>query len=225
MYSSPWSRPTSLTEQSRVLLSRFALPEDTTFWLIVADGSLPISADDLALFDESLTLRDAEGESAESRSVDSSRFRAVLPVLREFHTERFATAWAPKRTLEPIKKPGFPTSRMHQRRYGLSADWLNLLADGSLSAEINGEHSRARLVSRVKSLSTAATSVDYGIGWGVEGLIETAMVLRSGDGHLPLHTAEFSQYRLPPSSTSHDFLKPFRTAAFAGAAVKYPTVG
>lgn len=222
MYSSPWSRPTSPREQSRILLSRFALPADTAFWLIVADGSLPMSEDDVVLFDMSLTLTQGDGRIAESKVVDSG-IHAALPVLRRFHTERFAAAWAPPNVpnLSEVRKPGFPTSTIHHTRYNFGGNWLNRAPDGSLSATIDGEQSRAQLVSHVRTFSTVATSVDYGIGAGVQSLFETADILNKGDGYLSLHRADIAANSLR-STVSNDALKPFRAAAFAGAAVKYP---
>ena len=185
-----------------------------------------MSAADVVLFDVSLTLTDADGRNAENIAVDSG-FRDILPVLRRFHSDRFAAAWAPENTLNPseVKRPGVPTSTIHQTRYKLRANWLKLSADGRLSMEIDGEQSRAQLVSRIRSLSTVATSVDYGMGDGVQSLFNTANILRSGDGHLPLHRADIPPNFLRTSTTWNDALKPFRAAAFAGAAVKYPRVG
>lgn len=222
VYSSPWSRPTSPREQSRILLSRFALPADTAFWLIVADGSLPMSDDDVILFDMFLTLTQGDDRKAESSVVDSG-IHAVLPVLRKFHTERFAAAWAPDNVpnLSEVRKPGFPTSAIHHTRYSFGGNWLNHAPDGSLSAAIAGGQSRAQLVSRVRSFSTVATSVDYGIAAGAQSLFDTADILKNGDGHLSLHRADIATNFLR-STTSNDVLKPFRAAAFAGAAVKYP---
>ncbi|WP_157940254.1 hypothetical protein [Arthrobacter ruber] len=226
MYSSPWSRPASPSEQSRILLSRLALPENTAFWLIISNNKLPVSTNDYALFDVATTLMDEEGETSNDISVDED-FRHVLPVLKRFNSERFAAAWAPPKKLNSIdiKKPGFPTSRVHSNRHKSFASWIDLSVDGSLSAEIDEEHGRTQLISRVRSFSTAATSLDYGIGNGISPLFQTAKLLENGDAYLSLHRADIKQNWRPEGATTNDLLKPFRTAAFAGAAVKYPALG
>lgn len=211
VYSTHGSRPSSPSERARTLLSRLALPQNTTFVLVVAQSGTALRDNDVELFDAVQYGTPTTRGSTENWDAVGHRVAMLVGELRSFHLQRFADAWAARETGAPRRRrQGIPTSRLRpERPHRLSRGFD--LADGRLYAPRPVASDRLTLKRWAAKLVNTAVDLDYAPS--VDSLEETVDALGSRDAYLPIHEAPAPD---PPASHVFDILKPYRATAFAG---------
>lgn len=207
--------PRSGAEQARILLSRFALPIQTRFILVVPSGGTELREPDSALMD-GIQIGVGRGLGPrQDAELGNSSAASVINELRPFHLRRYSDAWATRPQVQvpsfASPRPGVPTSELGRPRKRRSQPPWAAIDNGVLYAGFENLPGRLGLGSAVTRLVTTAVDMDYATAH--RSLWETAAALEGGDAHLSLHHANFPSVKL---NRSADPFKPLRAAAFAG---------
>ncbi|MEV6060363.1 hypothetical protein AB0L62_10175 [Nocardia asteroides] len=230
VYSSSASRPATPSGRARTLLSRLALPDDTTFVLVIATKDLPLAVGDVELFDAWQFGVEHAGHHRRQLQFTGWPGKEIVRELRPFHTERFGSAWAVQAgTAEGYTNANelpWPTSRKFDGAAGEAGFPISVLGsedrlpplpaglafdNGHLYARFTTLLSRGTLMRRMARIVTAAVNLDYRPS--PQHLEDAVALLRGRRAHLPIH---YGAGPKPVSSTAFDVLKPYRAAAFAG---------
>jgi hypothetical protein len=198
---------------SRVILSRFAFPEGTSF-VAVLDRSVSLHDEYVGLFEEVVEISGLRETSLPAGRMRQSLGAELANSMRFFHHERYAEAWAitTKRWHRKRKTPGEPSSSYATTRVRSSARYADF-DNGSIYFSPPDSADWRTLRPSLSSVTDLAARYDYGLNRGIEGLSEVSRLTNASDIHLALH---HSRLNVAASSSTFDAFKPFRAAAFAG---------
>jgi hypothetical protein len=202
---------------SRVILSRFAFPEGTSF-VAVLDRSVTFEDAYSALFEEVIEFSGARTISFPAGTMRKSAGTELLDSLRFFHHERYAEAWAvtTNRWHRRRKTPGEPSSLYAITETGPTARYTDF-HEGSFIFLPPGSSSWRTLSPSLSNATDVAARYDYNLTQGIAGLSEVSRLANSSATHLALH---HSRMNVPVRPSAFDALKPYRAAAFGGFATE-----
>ena len=209
--------PTELL--SNVVLSRLALPVETSFVLILGRRATIRSADS-EIFEEVAPVPVNELAKFPAGRMRESPGGALMESLRGPHNERFGSAWASTSQSVQTRQVGVdrPTSLwgFDYKVPQIRTPFLSLQEGRFIltSPDPGSGISTRDLLGRA---SNAAVKADYWLHLGVPGVEEVARIARSSGVYLAMHE---SRIPLPEEARKFDVLKPFRAAAFAGFAIR-----
>jgi hypothetical protein len=200
---------------SDVVLSRLALPRQTSFVLILGNEA-GIRDEDSQIFEEVAALSADQFGGVPNGRMRESWGAEVIESLRRPHNERFGMAWA-----SAVRRRGasrgvadYPTSlRAIEADLPYTRSRFMDFNEGRFIVSPPTAGGRVRARDLLDRATHVAVQVDYWLDLGVAGIGEVAQVMRSPNTYLALH-----ENRLNPPTEVHrfDVLKSFRAAAFAG---------
>lgn len=204
---------------SDVVLSRLALPRETSFVLILGPDA-EIRGSDADIFEEIAEISSNQLASFPVGRIPESRTSEAINSLRRPHNDRFGKSWVPARRPRDGRHGDseMPTSILrYEAKMRYRGSRYMDFGNGKFtvaSPEQYGQISSRDLLDRAIH---AAVQADYWLDLGVPGVAEVAQVMQRPDTYLAMHT---SLLPLPTSVRQFDVLKPFRAAAFAGFSIK-----
>jgi len=203
---------------SNVVLSRFALPREANFVLILGERA-GITITDSEIFEEVAQISERRASRTPVGRMDRSRSADLIESLRRPHSERFAKAWAStaRRREAPHRMAGNPTSFRVLSSNPPRTSYMDFDSNGRFILSPPSAGSRIRVRELFDRATHVAVRTDYWLDLGVAGVGEVAQLIRSDSAHLALHENLVS---LPTEVRQFDAFKPFRAAAFAGFAAR-----
>jgi len=219
---------------STALLSRLALPLGTRLVFVVAEATR-LAEEASWLFEETVEAGRNKNLRVPVDPLPISGVAEVFEALRNPHHDRFAEAWAPTTRGRRFTRrtPGEPTSLRGLTREAISHESGGPpeLEDSDSIAQPGPQYlafdngifyfrppgalAASRLSRLTSDAAATAVSVDYGLEFGFQGLVDVADLVRSQDAHLALHHGEIP---IESHEVPFDATKPLRAAAFAGFA-------
>jgi len=206
--SNPRDRPSHAGRRASIVLTRFALPVEATFVLVVSENSPDLLPDDLALFDlvHEGTSYPTRWPATPSQVAETA---SVLSELRGYHLDRFSAAWTGRGSPRRQQRQTEVTvghDRRPKGRMPVGLDWDN----GILHASLPDDAPREIAMKKAATFASAAVENDY----EPETSLETTLrALSAGERYLPVHQVGG---RLAGRDRSYDLNKPLRAMAFAG---------